>query len=110
MKWSDETEQKFREAFSIGADITAAAYYAGVDRQTYYDWCKKHPGFKEEMERLREKPVLKAYQTIAKDLDKVDTAKWYLTKKRKAEFGDAVDVTSGGERIEKINYISPKGE
>ena len=98
-KWTKETEQKYREALSIGADITAASYYAGVDRQTYYDHCKKDPKFKEEMIRLREKPVLKAYQTVAKDLDKIDTAKWYLSKKRKTEFGDSVDVTSGGEKL-----------
>ena len=28
-KWTKETEQKYREALSIGVDITAASYYAG---------------------------------------------------------------------------------
>ncbi len=29
----------------------------------------------------------------------IPTAKWYLTKKRKDEFGDAIDVTSGGKPL-----------
>ena len=108
-KMTTEAKDKFKEAFAIGADVTAAAYYVGVDRQTYYDHCKKDPDFKDECERLRQKPVLKAYQTVAKNLDNIDTAKWYLSKKRKNEFGEKVEFDAGGElKKALVQYLDGK--
>jgi len=33
----------------------------------------------------------------------VSSAKWWLTKKRKPQFGDAVDITSAGEAIQVVS-------
>jgi len=85
-KFTETTVTKLKEAFALGADVSAACYYAEINRKTYYDWCKTHVGFEDECNRLREKPVLEAYQTVANDMDKPDTAKWYLERKRKDEF------------------------
>ena len=60
--------------------------YATV-QQAYQDEC-------ERISDLATSTVLKAIR----DGD-VPTAKWWLTKKRKGEFGDAVDVTSGGKPL-----------
>lgn len=110
MKLNEDTVNKLKEAFSIGSDVSAACYYANITRQTYYNWEKDNPELKEEFDRLKEKPVLKAYQTVAKDLDKIDTAKWYLSKKRNKEFGDRMDVTSDGEKIQPllVKYLDEK--
>ena len=58
---------------------------------------------------MRNRPVLLARQTVVKALVQPEYAFKYLEKKRKREFGAAVDVTTGGEKITGINYIVPNG-
>lgn len=74
----------------VGCDWhTAKKYisnYATV-QQAYQDEC-------ERISDMATSAVLKAIR----DGD-VPTAKWWLSKKRKGEFGDAVDVTSGSKPI-----------
>lgn len=81
-----ETVTKLEEALSIGADVTAACAYANITRKTYYEWVKGDEKLSDRFDALREKPVLKAINTINKNLDKPETAKWYLERKRKKEF------------------------
>lgn len=69
--------------------------YATV-QQAYQDEC-------ERISDLATSTVLKAIR----DGD-VPTAKWWLTKKRKGEFGDAVDVTSGGKPL-IIKWVEIEG-
>lgn len=97
-----ETVRKLKEAFAIGADVTAACAFAEISRETYYDWCKKDPKLAEETDRLREKPVLKAFNTVYKELDKVDTAKWYLERRRKTDFSTRQELT-GAEGADLFN-------
>jgi len=85
-----EIVAKLKEAFAIGADVSAACCYAEVNRATFYRWCEEDKELKEKCDTLRERPILKAYQTIAKDLDKVESAKWYLERRRKIEFSTKV--------------------
>ena len=99
MKLSEDSVNKLKEAFAIGADVSAACFYADISRQTYYNWEKENPELKEKFDRLKEKPVLKAYQTIAKGLDDINTAKWYVERKRKKEFGNNLDITSDNKPI-----------
>ena len=42
--------------------------------------------FSERMKALKHTPVLKARQVVIDNLDDVNTAKWYLERKRKEEF------------------------
>ena len=93
MKNKKEVVRKLEEAFAIGADIKAACAYADISRETYYAWCEEDPTIKEKSDKLREKPILKAYNTIMKDLDKPDTAKWLLERKRKKEFSTRTELT-----------------
>ena len=92
-KLTESTVKKLEEAFSIGADITAACAYADISRQSYYSWVEEMPELQEKFDKLREKPVLKAYNTIMKDLDKPESAKWYLERKRKKEFSTRKELT-----------------
>ncbi len=74
-------EAKLEQAFSFGATIVSACYYAGIGESTYHDWAKADPEFSERMKAHREKPVLKALQTVVGDLGNPHTAKWYLEKR-----------------------------
>ena len=92
-KMDDITVKKLEEAFAIGADVSAACFYANISRPTYYNWVKSFPELEERFNSLMEKPVLQAYQTIAKGLSDIDTAKWYLERKRKKEFSSRQEMT-----------------
>ena len=106
-KLNDDTVNKLKYAFSIGADVSAACFYAEISRPSYYSWIKEFPELEEEFNRLRENPVLEAYETIKKDMGNPDTAKWYLARKRKAEFSERQEVTGeNGKAI--IVQLSPE--
>lgn len=92
MKLNEKSVKKLEEAFAIGACVSEACYYADITRQTFYNWCKDNKKLKIKFDRLKEKPILKARQAIVKNLDIPQVAQWYLTKKRKEEFGDAVKL------------------
>lgn len=96
---NDEINRKIEEAAALGATVEEIAMYCGVHRATLYRWMKEDEELRDRIEELRERPILKARQTIIKSLDNPADAKWYLEKKKKNEFGLNVDVTSGGEKI-----------
>ena len=91
-KLDDDTVKKLEEAFSIGADVSSACFFANITRQTYYNWIKDDNKLKQRFDGLREKPVLKAFNTVYKDLDNVETAKWYLQKVKSETFGDKTNL------------------
>jgi len=93
MKINKDNVKKLEEAFAIGADIRAACAYADISRQCYYNWTAADPKLQEKFDTLRERPVLKAYQTIMKNLDSADMAKWYLERKRKKAFSLRTELT-----------------
>jgi hypothetical protein len=92
---------KLATAFSIGATIGEASYYANIDPDTYYRWVKKYPILSEYFERLKNKPILKARQSVVSSLDNPDMALKYLERKLRGEFGRRVEVEDVVER-EKI--------
>lgn len=91
-----EAVKKLEEAFSIGADISAACFFANISRQTYYNWAKSFPELAERFDSLRERPVMRAYKTIAENLGKPETARWYLERKRKDEFSTKTENVVNG--------------
>ena len=99
-----ETVNKLEEVFALGGTDEEACFYANISKQTLYDYQDKHPEYVDRKEQLKLKPFLKARQTVAKDLDKTDTAKWYLERKGKKEFGNqAQDVVPPSQII--INVL-----
>jgi hypothetical protein len=44
---TNPSKTKFLTKFATGASVTASAKYAGVVRQTYYDWRENDPEFRE---------------------------------------------------------------
>lgn len=89
---------KLESAFAIGADITRACAHAGINRDTYYEYIKRHPEKADKFKQLRNKPILKALNTIVANLDDPRTAKWYLQKKLPDEFGLSIDIGQKPQR------------
>ena len=95
-----ETRQKIEEATALDASIEEVCFYADISRESYYQLIKKDKEFSDRLEALRNRPILKARQTvIAKIGESYANAMDYLKRKKKLEFGENIDVTSGGEKL-----------
>lgn len=99
IEFTDDVVKKLEEAFAIDATVEEACFYADISRQSYYNNVKEGTDLFDRFIGLRNRPVLKARQTVVKALDNPHDAQWYLTRKKKLEFGDNVDVTTGGEKL-----------
>lgn len=103
-KQTPEVLEKLRQAFAIDATIDEACFYAGIDQSTYHIWKKKEPKQFEQLEALRNTPILAARQTLATAV-KTDhaIALKYLERKRRSEFAVRSEVTgSEGEPLMPI--------
>lgn len=103
-EFTEEVVKKLEEAFAIDATVEEACYYAHISRQSYYNNVKEGTALFDRFKALRERPVLLARQTaVSKITESYGNAMDYLKRKRKDEFSEqfrsAVDVTTGGEKI-----------
>jgi len=94
-----EVIAKLEQAFAIDSTVEEACSYADISRDAFYDYLKKEPEFSDRIADLRQRPVLKARETIVKSLTDPHHAFKYMERKRKSEFGPNVDVTSNGDKI-----------
>jgi len=108
-KMTPERIELLREAFLFDSTITEACLYADINCATYYNWKKKNPELFDKLEALRENPVMKAKKTVLDDIGNPQTAKWLLERKRKADYGNQLDVTTGGDKIQIIAYVPDNG-
>ncbi len=85
---NDAVVQKLLDAFALGFTDEEACLYTGISKQTLYNYCEKHPKFRESKELLKRSPIIKAKANVVKDLESgsLDTSKWYLERKVKEEF------------------------
>jgi len=108
VEFDAETVRKLEEAFSIDATVEEACFYADISRQSYYDHVKAKPELFDRFTALRQRPVLKARQTLVKSLDNPDHAKWYIERKKKAEFSTRSEHTGAdGEQLLPSAAIIP---
>lgn len=92
---TEDTVNKLEQAFSMGCSDLEACLFADISKQTLYDYQKKNPEFADRKAMLKEKMIFKARSVIADALNKKDenTAKWYLERKAKNEFGTRTEIT-----------------
>lgn len=101
---------KLEQAFALGCSDKEACLYADISKQTLYTYQKKNPEFVDRKEILKESLVLKARTVIADSLNNKneDTAKWYLERKKKAEFSTRQEITGeDGESLTPVINILP---
>lgn len=120
-EWGEEIVKKLEEVFAIDGTVSEACFYAGISRQLYYTYVKENAeeGSEERklydrFQALRERPVLKARQTIVKGLDDINNAQWYLARKKKNEFSSRQEITGkdgkelvslSGEKKKKLDEL-----
>lgn len=92
---TEDVVNKLEQAFSLGCSDLEACLFADISKQTLYDYQAKNPEFADRKAMLKDKLILKARTVIADALNKKDenTAKWYLERKAKSEFGTRTEIT-----------------
>lgn len=103
-----EVDRKIEECASLGASIEEIAFYAGIHRDTLYDWMKKDTELSDRIKELQERPILLARQTVIKAIDNPEYATWYLERKRKKEFSARQELTGEDGSPLQVNVISYK--
>ena len=108
-KFTPEVTETIIKALQIGATYKDAAEAAGVDYDTYNEWIKagkaaksgKFFEFSELVKRTEAQARLNYLSTIAQAAAKGDwkAAEAFLKRRDRANWGDVVDVTSGGQAL-----------
>ena len=99
---TEATLLKLEQAFAIDASVLEACSYAGIATNTFYVYLKLHPEFQDRIDELRQRPLLKARQTIVNNLNNPQNAQWYIERKAKKEFSTRIeqDITTDGEKLD----------
>lgn len=100
---TDETLEKLREAFLMGATDEEACVYADIHPATLYNYQNKNEEYIEEKRAWKQNPVMVARKTVFESLGKLEDARWYLKKKKKDEFEDS--VSEAGNGVVTINIV-----
>ena len=109
-KMTKETVDKLEYAFSIGCSDLEACVYADICKQTLYTYQSSNKDFLDRKELLKENPALKAREMVYSNITAdIDTAKWYLERKKKSEFSPQANVKLTGDANEPVQvvYIDP---
>ena len=107
-KMTPEVRQKIEEAAAIDASLEEIAFYAGITRDTLWRWCRADRELSDRIEALRQRPVLKARQTVIQSLDDPNNAFRYLERKRAREFGAGLKLEHTGT-IKHEPALLPEG-
>lgn len=105
-KMTPETLEKLKDGFLMGFSDEEACAYAEISKTTLYNYQEDHKEFVDQKEEWKGNPILKAKTTIFKRLHDVETAKWYLERKKKDEFSSRNEFTGAdGEKLESLVVI-----
>ena len=89
-----------------GGIITTIAKRVGCNWHTAKKYIEDYPtvqqAYEDECEEVNDLVVSVILKSI-KDGNTQD-AKWWASRKRKGEFGEAIDITSGGQPIYRMNW------
>ena len=102
------TVQKLEHAFVYDSPVEEACLYAGISKQTYYNFCKEHPDFLDRIEQLRNAPyfVLRKRVVAAAEHD-ADLALKFLERKRPQEFSTRAQIHHTGE-VSDQHHVDPE--
>lgn len=103
-----EILDRLRQAFAIGCTKKEACAYAKIGESTLYDYINANPDFSDEIEELIQAPILKAKNTVVSNLEDLETAKWYLSRKKKDEFSNTLVEVNQDNRSITIAKNDPK--
>ena len=88
-KYTPEVDSKLQSAFANAFTVDEACDYAGISKETYYNWTEQIVGFLDRMDRAKRTPGMKSKKNVVNAINDGDleTSKWWLKNKHSAEFG-----------------------
>lgn len=100
--WLDKVKvENLITAYKYDAPDEEAIISAGITTENLRYFKELHPDFSRIKATCKEVPNLKARQTVVnKSSESYSNAMDYLKRKKKLEFGDNTDVTSGGNPLQ----------
>lgn len=105
---TEATIRKLEEAFVYDVTVEAACLYAGISQNTYYEFVKKYPAFKERIAQLREAPILVATQVVMRQMQSDgDLALKTLERINKKVWSTRSEVAHSGEIVDR-HTIDPE--
>jgi hypothetical protein len=102
-----EVLAKLEQAFGMGCSDKEACLYADISMDALYNHQNRNPHFAEWKAILKEKPVLKARNTVVTSLNDPENAKWYLERKTHGEFNARQALELTGSKMKKPPLIQP---
>jgi len=108
-----EILSKLEYAFAIGGSPREACAHADISESTFYRWKEKNPQLWERFNRLRERPVLKARNTVYKAIgEDGELAFKFLKAKRSNEFKESIGIEQKSVHYHIVDLIEQmeKGE
>lgn len=109
-KMTPDVVRKIEQVAALDGSVEEMAYYAGIHKDTIYAWLKNDKEFSDRIQQLRERPVLKARQTINAALTNPDHAFRYMERKKPKEFMPTAKIQHEGQVSVAIGAITPEQE
>ena len=98
---------KLEEAFSFGCTDNEACAYAGINKSTLYDYCKKNEEFSSRKELLKDMPTFKAKRIVDNSLndDDLNTAHKVIDRKEGSKVKIDSDVNLKADMTWTIEVV-----
>ena len=101
-----ELVSKMEYGILKGLNDTECCLYAGISRQTLYEYISKHPEFADRKEELKKQPSTTAKLNVVEAIENgdIDISKWYLERRNKEEFSlrQEVDANVSVSKLEDL--------
>ncbi len=110
--FTEERVRKLEQGFRNDLTVDECCTYAGISKETYYEWCNKDKDFLTRMESAKRYLFIIAKNNITNALAKnksVEDSWKFLQKRQKDLYSDkvenATDITTKGESLNKVVYL-----
>lgn len=97
-KLTPNTVTKLVAAFHKGYNDDEATAYAVISRNSFYRWYREDADFRDKIDQAKMQPNLHAKELVIDAIEggDVNSAKWWLERKAKAEFGTRSEIALEG--------------
>ena len=98
------------DVLKLGGSVEEATSYAGVTRQSYYEWAERYPDFLTEAEQAKLYPIIVARNIVVESMQRnrdVSTAKWYLEKTAFRNATNHSGDNTNNSNTPQVNIVFP---